>query len=318
MTDRPRVMRLRSGGGFTLVELLVVIGIIALLISILLPALNAARRQAQITACLSNLRQVGNAFVMYTIEQKGWMPYPTTASQTQAPYYSPVWFEALQPYVAAKPGAKRTNAAADRAYARIFQDPVWDSFPEKTNGTNQGFIKESSRTFKMNTHLRLAGGQPCRINNVRKATEFVLIGDSVAYDLLPLDSDTQGGSQNARFSMQISESDDSNDAWVFLRHRETANICFVDGHASNCKFKLTPKGTAPDGTTPLPWDGPAAALSAGLNKQVRMWYSEYVDASGKAVWPLPALKGKSLETVGLRHNPDMPLIWTQPPLLSRR
>jgi len=64
-----------SHRAFTLVELLVVIGIIAILIGILLPALSKVRQAGKTTVCLSNLRQCGTAWVMYLSDSKGHLPH---------------------------------------------------------------------------------------------------------------------------------------------------------------------------------------------------------------------------------------------------
>ena len=69
--------------GFTLVELLVVLGVIAVLIALLLPVLSRARSEATRVVCLSNLRQVGLAFLAYANANKGWFPAPAVGL---APY----------------------------------------------------------------------------------------------------------------------------------------------------------------------------------------------------------------------------------------
>lgn len=64
-------MRIRTGAGFTLVELLVVIGVIGILMGLLMPALSQARYQARVTQCAATLQQIGQAENIYASDNKG-------------------------------------------------------------------------------------------------------------------------------------------------------------------------------------------------------------------------------------------------------
>jgi prepilin-type N-terminal cleavage/methylation domain-containing protein/prepilin-type processing-associated H-X9-DG protein len=106
--------RSAAAAGFTLVELLVVIGIIAVLISMLLPALNKAREQARAAKCLSNLRQLSIALVGYCNNNKGsfpgqgargggnnWIAWDEVPGEDDPNNPSYINNSALQPYIGA-------------------------------------------------------------------------------------------------------------------------------------------------------------------------------------------------------------------------
>lgn len=120
--------------GFTLVELLVVIGIIAVLIGILMPALNMARHQARTVRCAAHLRQIGEGISMYVTDNRGFLPigYDSRVKRP-APSYpnawwaslSPYWFEYISPYTEGR-WKWADEIRTDRQKSVLWGCPEWE------------------------------------------------------------------------------------------------------------------------------------------------------------------------------------------------
>jgi prepilin-type N-terminal cleavage/methylation domain-containing protein/prepilin-type processing-associated H-X9-DG protein len=151
--------------GFTLVELLVVIGIIAILMAILLPAMGRARQQANTTKCLSALRQVGQAFHIYASEHKDAWPVirqdlPEGGATITANRY---WTDMLTPYIskhakqhfeidASAPNAMEQFDAARRNV--LWGCPNWETWQNGvvTNGDYFRGISRHDTGYAMNPY----------------------------------------------------------------------------------------------------------------------------------------------------------------------
>ncbi len=176
----------RPNKGFTLVELLVVIGIIALLVSILLPALNKARAQARQIQCAARMRQISTAIMMYANENRSSFP-PLMLSQGSnvnagnRPTIFPAGGESyLVPYIA--PGSQYVNGAnkfqqSDLMTGDLFCCPDFDDTGIHTSGF----------TYRYNWFLG-GGGQgnnaplrPWKVTQVKDAARLALLaeGDAV-------------------------------------------------------------------------------------------------------------------------------------------
>jgi prepilin-type processing-associated H-X9-DG protein/prepilin-type N-terminal cleavage/methylation domain-containing protein len=219
--------------GFTLVELLVVIGISALLIAMLLPALNKARQAANAAACASNLRQLGIAFRGYAADNKDIVAMAYYRNKDWSSTMG--WPDFLSKYVGLKLTQGQLDAwdgsAAYGKTARLFSCPNYDnpngnnfSYAMPVHGNNADGQRAATNNDGIGIYLDQKGNPDARAEvwkfaNVKKPVETLLLVEQITG---PLGS-REGNVRFARFHNSISNR---------RLHSGRFNYLFADGHVS--------------------------------------------------------------------------------------
>jgi prepilin-type processing-associated H-X9-DG protein/prepilin-type N-terminal cleavage/methylation domain-containing protein len=250
------LLRRRTPGGFTLVELLVVIGIIALLIGILLPTLSAARQQANMVKCLSQMRQLGNAVVLYAGDNGGWLP----SCDTCGPLYPATFYDSQENLILANATATHTWVGwvdGGPTPAALQNGTLWKYLK------NAGIFKCPSdsnefrtRTYSINNLLCTGATYETvsnlfkvyRITQVRSASTTISFaeeadprsyGGTANVNAMQSQWNQNGWVQNPLVTDTMSSLGSTAGVWIdsiASWHRGGANFAFVDGHAEYWRF----------------------------------------------------------------------------------
>jgi prepilin-type processing-associated H-X9-DG protein/prepilin-type N-terminal cleavage/methylation domain-containing protein len=229
----------KSHNRFTLIELLVVIAIIAILASMLLPALNQAREKAKKISCVSQLKQWGLAFNMYSGDCNDYFP-PWRTQVSGGPVNAWTYILSSNGYITDYKIFICPSAVggSDRKYYLEHMKNLKPTSPPSAIGWERpdyGYnlhVGNSSRSPR--------SGIPTKHNIIKQPSETIVLVDTY------YKSNTSGP---GIYYLTDTEECGSNGGWTAARHNKAANVTWADGHASSNKVQnvLIPWVSAPFG-----------------------------------------------------------------------
>jgi len=221
---------------FTLVELLVVIGIIAVLAALLLPVLARGKLSAQRAACQSNLRQLGIATQLYWADNNGKCFFYNFTLKTNNGLNGALWwFGWLENYNGHNEGQRAFDLSLgalsgylNGSDVRLCPSPVWDSPSFKPKGTNVVFSYGCNKYLSppnINAHAN--------ISRVSKPTETVLFGDAAQVNTFQPPASPTHPMFEEWYWLDFEGTNYSSPRYQpngHFRHSQMANVAFADGH----------------------------------------------------------------------------------------